>query len=103
MKHEIKPIASFGDIVKVTGYGDDLFAVDSYIVEYTYEPDSASCEIVYDLTCIIGNVGVFTLAEQADISVVCKAEEANLFLREYKPNEKPPSHRDSSSTGPIAC
>lgn len=92
MKHEIEPIASFGDIVKVTGYGDDLFAVESYAVEYNYEPDMASCGIIYDLTCVVGNAGVYTLAEQYDVTVVCKAAESEAYLRDYATPKQPKNY-----------
>jgi len=84
MKHEITPIASFGDLVTVNGYGDHLFAVDSYDICYTYEPDYELTELVYDLTCVYGDSG-YIIGEQADVTVMCTEAESEAYLREYKP------------------
>ena len=79
MKHAITPIASYGDIVRVVGYGDHLFAVEAYTIEYHYEHDFEYCELLYDLTCVYGDSG-YIVGEQDDISVVCKAHESDAFL-----------------------
>lgn len=79
MKHAITPIASYGDIVRVVGYGDHLFAVEEYSIEYHYGPDHEYCELLYDLTCVYGDSG-YIIGEQDDISVVCKAVESDAFL-----------------------
>lgn len=79
MKHAITPIASYGDIVRVVGYGDHLFAVEAYTIEYHYEADHEYCELLYDLTCVYGDSG-YIVGEQDDISVVCKAHESDAFL-----------------------
>lgn len=80
MKHAITPIASYGDIVRVIGYGDHLFAVDAYTIEYHYEHDHEYCELLYDLTCVYGDSG-YIVGEQDDISVVCKADQSHEFLK----------------------
>lgn len=79
MKHAITPIANYGDIVRVVGYGDHLFAVEAYTIEYHYEHDFEYCELLYDLTCVYGDSG-YIVGEQDDISVVCKAHESDAFL-----------------------
>ena len=79
MKHAITPIANYGDIVRVVGFGDHLFAVEAYTIEYHYEHDHEYCELLYDLTCVYGDSG-YIVGEQDDISVVCKADEADAFL-----------------------
>lgn len=80
MKHAITPIASYGDIVRVIGYGDHLFAVEAYTIEYHYEHDHEYCELLYDLTCVYGDSG-YIIGEQDDISVVCKADQSHEFLK----------------------
>ena len=86
MKHAITPIASFGDIVTVVGFGDHLFAVDRYTIEYHYEPDVELCEVIYDLTCVYGDSG-YIIGEQADITVVCTADKSEAYLRDYATQE----------------
>lgn len=80
MKHAITPIASYGDIVRANGYGDHLFAVEAYTIEYHYELDHEYCEVLYDLTCVYGDSG-YIIGEQSDISVVCKADQSHEFLQ----------------------
>lgn len=84
MKHEIKPIATFGDLVTVDGYGNHLFAVDAFTYEYHYEPGSEFTEVIYDLTCVYGNSG-YIIGEQEDVKLACKAKKADAFLQAYKP------------------
>lgn len=84
MKHAITPIANYGDIVRVVGYGDHLFAVEAYTIEYHYEHDFEYCELLYDLTCVYGDSGYID-ADQDDISVVCKAVESDAFLKSMSP------------------
>ncbi len=88
MKHAITPIANYGDIVSVVGYGDHLFAVEAYTIEYHYEHDFEYCELLYDLTCVYGDSG-YIVGEQDDISVVCKADMASDFLGDYSRKDKP--------------
>jgi len=91
MKHAITPIASYGDIVRVVGYGDHLFAVEAYTIEYHYEHDFEYCELLYDLTCVYGDSG-YIVGEQDDISVVCKAVESDAFLSGLTEAKPKPSH-----------
>lgn len=84
MKHEIKPVATFHDLVIVKGYGNNLFAVEAYYYEYYYEPGAEMTEVVYDLTCVYGDSG-YIIADQSDVTLACKAEKADVFLQAYKP------------------
>lgn len=84
MKHEIKPVATFSDIVMVSGYGNNLFAVEAYYYEYYYEPDAEMTEVIYDLTCVYGDSG-YIIADQDDVTLACKAEKADVFLQAYEP------------------
>lgn len=84
MQHEIKPVATFGDIIMVDGYDGHLFAVDAYDYSYRYEPDCSEVTIIYDLTCVYGNSG-YIIAEQDEITLACREEKADAFLQSYKP------------------
>lgn len=84
MKHEIQPVATFGDLVLCSGYGNNLFAVEAYYYEYYYEPGAEMTEVVYDLTCVYGDSG-YIIADQDDVSLACKAEKADVFLQAYEP------------------
>ncbi|MET3658468.1 hypothetical protein [Sporosarcina psychrophila] len=84
MNHEIKPVATFNDLVNVAGYGNHLFAVEAYYYEYYYEPDAELTEVVYDLTCVYGDSG-YIIGDQSDVTLACKAGKADVFLQAYKP------------------
>lgn len=84
MQHEIKPVATFGDLVLVAGYGNNLFAVEAYYYEYYYESDAEMTEVIYDLTCVYGDSG-YIIADQDDVTLACKAEKADVFLQAYDP------------------
>lgn len=84
MHHEIKPVATWGDIVQVAGYGNHLFAVDAYDYMYRYEPDETYTEILYDLTCVFGDSG-YIIGEQDEVTLVCREAKADAFLQAYKP------------------
>ena len=84
MIHEIKPVATFGDLVMVDGYGSHLFAVEAFRYEYNYEPYANFTEVVYDLTCVYGDSG-YIIGEQEDVTLACKAEKSDAFLKAYKP------------------
>jgi len=84
MQHEIKPVASFGDLVLCAGYGNNLFAVEAYYYEYYYEPGTEMTEVIYDLTCVYGDSG-YIIADQDDVTLACRAEKADVFLQAYEP------------------
>lgn len=74
----IKNIASFGDLVYVAGYGDRIFTVESYSYSIQYYRHEAFEEIIYDLTDV--DTLEYLIAYQEDITVICKASEANEYL-----------------------
>lgn len=84
MIHEIKPVATFGDLVTTEGYGPHLFAVEAFRYEYHHEPHVSFTVLVYDLTCVYGDSG-YIIAEQDDLTLACKAEKADAFLKAYEP------------------
>ena len=86
--NEIHPAASFGDLVRVVGYGDRVFMVEEFIVEYQHRPDgSITPNVAYDLTCPF--TFEFIIGEQADIAVVCKAATAHTFISKMTPYSPP--------------
>lgn len=97
MHHEIKPVATFGDLVQVAGYGNHLFAVEAFTYEYHHEPDASFTEVIYDLTCVYGNSG-YVIGEQSDVTLACREAKADAFLQAYKPaptaEDKPSWMRD---------
>lgn len=83
-KHnEIKPTASFGDLVTVKGYGNRVFTVESFVYEELNERNGITPNIVYDLTCPFS--GDFYISEQADVTVVCKEAESTRYLSQIDP------------------
>ena len=84
MQHEIKPVATFNDLVHVAGYGNNLFEVEAFTYEYHHEPDSTFAEVIYDLTCVYGDSG-YIIGEQDDVTLACEAKYAAIFLQTYEP------------------
>lgn len=80
----IKNIASFGDLVYVAGYGDRIFTVESYSYSIQYYRHEAFEEIIYDLTDV--DTLEYLIAYQEDITVICKASEANEYLANMERN-----------------
>jgi len=78
---QLKNIASFGDLVYVAGYGDRIFTVESYSYSIQYYRHEAIEEIIYDLTDV--DTLEYLIAYQEDITVICKASEANEYLSEH--------------------
>jgi hypothetical protein len=82
--NEIKPIATFGDIVTVKGYGNRVFMVEEFTVEYQHHPDGKiTPSVIYDLTCPF--TFDYIIGEQADITVVCKAATAHMYISQIEP------------------
>lgn len=75
----LKNIAKIGDIIVVDGYGAREFQVESYTHEIDYQPEYVAETIMYDITDLITHE--FLIAYQEDISVVCRAENADEYLR----------------------
>ena len=80
---------NFGDLVRMDGYGDELFFVDGYSVEHIYKPSAEYVEVYYDLTSADG--GGYTIGFEEDIHRVCGAEAADDYLMYHAspPKEKP--------------
>lgn len=69
---------NFGDLVRMDGYGEELFFVDGYSIEHRYEPSAEYTEVHYDLTSAHG--GGYTIGFEEDIHRVCGAEAADDYL-----------------------
>ena len=81
--NEIKPVANFGDLVTVVGYGNRVFMVEAFTIEELNEPRGKTPNVVYDLTCPF--TFDFIIGEQTDITVVCKEASANSYLAQIEP------------------
>ncbi len=75
----LKNIANIGDIITVEGYELGIFQVESWTHEVDYQPDYIDETIIYDVTDMRNHQ--FLLAFQDDISVVCRADKADEYLR----------------------
>lgn len=71
--------ADFGDIVTVNGYTGEYFHVDGFSEYYNYEPGVMFSEVVYDLTAAL-DYKSGTIAEDSEITLVAKANEAKAFI-----------------------
>lgn len=80
---------NFGDLVRMDGYGDELFFVDGYSVEHRYEPSAEYVDVYYDLTSAHG--GGYTIGFEEDIHRVCGAEAADDYLMYHAspPKDRP--------------
>lgn len=80
---------NFGDLVRMDGYGDELFFVDGYSIEHIYKPSAEYVEVYYDLTSAHG--GGYTIGFEEDIHRVCGAEAADDYLMYHAspPKDKP--------------
>lgn len=74
-KHEI----NFGDLVYVDGYGNRPFFVDGWSEESIYTIDGQFDETWFDVTC--AHTGEYHMAELSDVKLVCRAEQAESFLK----------------------
>ena len=83
---------NFGDLVRMDGYGDELFFVDGYSIEHHYEPSAEYVEVYYDLTSAHG--GGYALGFEEDIHRVCGAEAADDYLMYHAspPKVKPSNY-----------
>jgi len=71
--------ADFGDIVTVSGYAGEYFHVDGFSEYYNYEPGVMFSEVVYDLSAAL-DYKSGTIAEDSEITLVAKANEAKAFI-----------------------
>lgn len=98
-KHDI----SHGDLIRVEGYADRPFFVDSWTIETICLPDVTYSETWFDITCAW--TGEYMRAELSDIKRICGADQAEIYLEsntkgsedmidtfgwgdEYRPNKK---------------
>ncbi|MCG7345360.1 hypothetical protein MHZ92_14570 [Sporosarcina sp. ACRSL] len=78
----LEPIAQIDDLVTIEGYGDRVFRVDGFTHEVVYGRDYAEEDIFYDCHCVI--TAEYMIGGQDDIEVVCKAPNAEAYLRNYE-------------------
>lgn len=76
---KLKNIANIGDIVTVSGYELGVFQVESWTHEVDHQPDYIDEVIMYDVTDLRSHH--FLLAFQEDVSVICKADKSDEYLR----------------------
>ncbi|QVY62944.1 hypothetical protein [Cytobacillus gottheilii] len=74
-----KPAISFGDIVRIDGYGQRLFRVETYEYIRYHSPEHTDDEWVYDLTAL--DSGEFMVATDCDLELVADAGQADEYLR----------------------
>lgn len=84
LNRNIQPQASIEDIVNVDGYGNRVFRVDGYSVEFHYEKDHEYSEVIYDLTCPF--TFEFIVAGESEVTIVCKAEQGDAYLTQIEPH-----------------
>lgn len=72
-------IADIGDIITVKGYNLKEFQVESWTHEVKYQTGCIDEVILYDVTDL--KTHYFLLAYQEDVSVICRANKADAYLR----------------------
>lgn len=72
-------IANIGDIVSIEGEELGVFQVESWSHQVDYQPDYIDELIMYDVTDL--RTHQFFIAFQEDISVICRADKADEYLR----------------------
>lgn len=87
---KLKNIANIGDIVTVEGYELGVFQVESWTHQVDHQSEFIDEVIMYDVTDL--KTYNFLIAFQEDISVICKADKADEYLRNLGIN-KPDSPR----------
>lgn len=79
---KMTPVAQLGDLVTINGYATRLFRVDSYTHEFTFEQGVEMEDIYYDCTCV--TAGEYTLGAQEDLTVMCRKDQTEAFLKTYE-------------------
>jgi hypothetical protein len=93
MTHGKQPPISFGDLVRINGYGNRVFQVESFREEIHYWQDGIMSELVYELfDC--GNAD-WLEADAEDLTLVADASQADEYLR-ANPAPMEPSSIDFS-------
>jgi hypothetical protein len=78
----------FGDLVKVAGYGDRLFIVESFREEFNYYPNETWSELIVDLTDAIN--GDWLEADVDECMLVADAGQADEYMRHLDISDYPP-------------
>jgi hypothetical protein len=73
---------NFGDLVRVSGYDDRIFSVDSWRVEHHYYPEAEWTETVYELTDVY--LAEWIEADEDDLRLIAKADKADEYLASHK-------------------
>ena len=74
-----QPPISFGDLVRIDGYGNRVFQVESFREETHYWQDGIMSELVYELfDC--GNAD-WLEADAEDLTLLADASQADEYLR----------------------
>jgi hypothetical protein len=73
---------NFGDLVRVSGYDDRIFSVDSWRVEQHYFPEAEWTETVYELTDVYS--AEWLEADEDDLRLISKADKAEEYLASHK-------------------
>jgi hypothetical protein len=93
MTHGKQPPISFGDLVRITGYGNRVFQVESFREETHYWQDGIMSELVYEVfDC--GNADSLE-ADAEDLTLLADASQADEYLR-ANPAPMEPSSIDFS-------
>lgn len=77
-----------GDLCVVDGYGDRVWEVEGFTLEFMYLRGQYAEEIIYNLKCILTNERV--IAYQSDVILVCRAAYAYDYLRQLDESGRPP-------------
>ncbi|WP_060210215.1 hypothetical protein [Sporosarcina koreensis] len=78
----LEPIAQIDDLITIEGYGGRVFRVDGFTYEKVHGRDYEEEDIFYDCHCVV--TAEYMLGGQDDIEVVCKAANAEAYLRNYE-------------------
>jgi hypothetical protein len=70
---------TFGDLVRIDGYGSRVFQVEAYRIEEHHYPDEQWTDHVYDLFDV-GNAD-WLEADAEDLTLICDASQADEYLR----------------------
>lgn len=82
-----QPNADIDDIVKIDGYGNKLYRIDSVNYEFYRDSESEYDEIFYEATRVTTLEHV--LAENEDITLISRSENADKYLRMNIAKPKP--------------
>jgi hypothetical protein len=93
MTHGKQPPISFGDLVRINGYGNRVFQVESFREETHYWQDGIMSELVYELFDM-GNAD-YIEADAEDLTLLADASQADEYLR-ANPAPMEPSSIDFS-------